>query len=1591
MGARLAKNYDYKEASEFTSMRARIETLFAKHEATIGTLRNVATEGGTLKRLLRMTVGAQGGLQLDGIIAGVGRVLDAQGPARAYLQDVSKRFPSATEQLMQVLGPRLDWFETAIVNAGTTRQSDPLLPIFDGAWLGNVTAELRRAEHTAGRIWKLVDGLPDSVRDQMMVEVVSEDAIKSAMIESAARRLTERLTGRGTDANKTAFDVAAVQSRPLPALAGRPRLGYLCAARGILQAPVEHAVDIDRFASVALRDGDRPAYSIEHEQREEAKLTDAGRGDYNFWCRTFDLDAPPHSFVNELMGWRTYHAPALQEIVARCEADGDAPDLERTLGEIAQLSSGTHSIPESDARGGVARIDSIARRLATSVQALGDLTPLLDVSTQPVSVLVAAAAVLPRAKDKAAALELVTPWLRRPDARLREAARKCIAEIREIGVTDLMAEHLRDKDDRLVQLLTMNDVANLPKASWALEHLEELTRGEDGAVRAFAAHTLATLANNAKDRGATEAGSVLVRLLGHGDIHVVEVACEGLRSLADAGNAFTSKLAVDWVLRNRPHPHVAGLLEHIGESQRLIETLTLEARGAHAALVAKLGGQASRPRIGTAFRKLKSKQVSQRNLADTVLSAARATKGTPDLEAVSDRLKLALRLVSKFEHWTTTLGAELQDALTTLDYPDAIVDDAVAELSGKEPRGYLSSCPELVTAMFSSTDFSTAEICVLETGRIPAELAELANHPITAEGSWRTLKLADTFKDPERFGALVKVKLALSSDLPGLVGEVLAHILDKKTPTAIAGIAYDAIADVLECEIPLLDPRLDAEQRKEALAKAEPLDPAIDALVERAVVDRLATVEPTSEEAKALVQYLASGESAVAQRRLSDAMDRAISEPQARLILEPARALARRRQTSADTKTPWLITVLRAAPRATIDQIVTVRDARRTTAAASDPASVALAGDRVETLAAAVMDKREDIPADLLSPLLATLADSEDDASRQAKVGGLREVMSNKDIPWTPERMNALRNGLLVVQANNRYNAIERSLEQALRFAGRLLDANRGLSETDLGKHFEILARCSDMDAKTQYANNVVKMYLALGSEGTLSPVFIEQVGRWIAAVDAGTDTLSERDRKREVVLSGLVGLLPLDDATITQLVQSCAALSLQRTGDVFRVLKDRMGEALLTPDDVKRIVSSGGSAEENLSIFDKMFGSRVSLTRYKPSALSTFNDPLKDAWNDSNEVKDAKRAMRRSLGSLFDVLAAPRGQAADVEQVAISNHVGNFVFGAWSRGENEARNAEPAKASGKSDRATVLSSADYAAHKANSDRIEDAARARILDGKHPVEQQSLLMMPNSMAIAKAFDGSFARTIDTEWEPAAQGPRLNMNRMILSELNRIAAVRAAEEAEARGETVNISVPNVDVCEVPREVETETKNVRLLINLIIDNSDSTKKQDRLGYFKQLSVMLLNSFSAVEKLELSSALISFSDFGNLLMAPSRKHDIKTMVQALGPIAPDRGTNLADGLDKSRVAASTGTYDKVIHIVLTDGQPDRLGDAQAAIATLRAMGHVVVGFGVGPDALHLGNVFGAGDTISESDPDLLSGRVYNYLKEVVDRVAS
>ena len=1593
LGGRLAKTYDYKEATHFATMRARIETLFAKHEATMSTLRSVATESGTFKRLLRMTVGAQSGLQLDGVLAGVGRVLEAQAPAREYLEKIAQRFPTATAPLMEVLGPRLDWFQTAVVNAGTSRQSDPLLPIFDGAWLGTVTAELRRAEHTATRIVKLVDQLPDAERNQLMVEVGSEEALRAAMIESAARGLAERLGSKSAEASRTVFDVAAIQSRALPALAARPRLGYLCAARGIVNAPVDHIIDIDRFASLALRDGDRPAYSIEQEQRRELNATASARGDYNFWCRTFDLDAPPRSFVNELLGWRTYQAPALEEIVARVDANADDQDLDGALGEAARLGAGTHPVADLEGRelsDRFARIDSVARRLATSVQALGDLAPLLDAATQPVAVLLQAAAALPRSKDKAAAVALVTPWLRLADVRLREGARKCIAEIEQLGVDELMIQHLRNKDDRLVQLLTINDIANLPKASWALEPLEALTRDQDGVLRTFAAHGLASIAASAKDRSANEAGGALVRLLGHGDVHVVEMACEGLRLLADTGNAFTSKLVVDWTLRNPPHAHVAGLLEHIAESGGLIENLRREARGARANVITKLGGVLARPRTSTAFRKIRSQEVGKRDLASTILSAARATQETAGIEAVSDRLKLALRLVTNFERWAKKLGPELVGALDNLDYPDGIVDDAIAELAGKKPRGYLARFPELVSAMFSSSDFSAAEICVLETGRIPEALVALANHPIAEDGSWRTAKLTEAFADQQRFEALVKLKLALSSDLPELVGEVLAIVLDKKTPSAIASTAYDAICDVLSCDIPLLDPKLDVEQRKQAIAEADPLDPAIDALVERAVVDRLAVVEPTSDEAKALVQYLASGDPEAAQARLSDAIDRATSEPQARLILEPARALARRR-SSTDANQPWLTAVLRASPRATIDQIVTVRDARRAAAAASDLASVALAGDRVAALAAAVLDKREDIPADQLAPLLGILADSEDDASRQAKLTSLREIFANKDVPWTTERMIALRNGLLVVQANHRIGAIERSLEQAIRFAGRLLDAHQDLSNDDLGKHFEILARCTDTSAKAQYADNVVKMYRIAATTGaTLSPVFIEQLGLWIATADAGVEPLFDRDRKRELILSSVAELLPVDDATMTQLVQSCAAMSLDRTAEVLRACKQHTRQSLLTADDVKRMASTSGDSNEGMSFFDKLLGSRVSLLRWKPGS-SSFNDPLKDGWNDSIEIKDAKRALRRSLGDFFDTLAAPRGQTADVEQVTISNHVGAFAFGAWSRGQNEAKDAAVPTASSQPGKATVLSSADYAAHKANSDRIAAAARSRLLDGKHPVEQLSMLMMPNSTAIARAFDGLHTKTVETEWEPAATGPRININRLILSELHRIAAVKAAEEAEARGESVNLIVPDVDVCERPREIEVETKNVRLLVNLVIDSSLSTQTDNRLGYFKQLAVMMLNAFGAVENLQVDSSLVRFSDSGQLLMAPARKHDIKTMCEALGPVTWKGGTNMADGLDKARLAASTGTYDKVIHIVLTDGQPNNLGDTQAAVATLRSLGHVVVGFGVGPDALQLGNVFGDEHAISESNPDLIAGRVYNYLKEVVARAAS
>jgi hypothetical protein len=127
------------------------------------------------------------------------------------------------------------------------------------------------------------------------------------------------------------------------------------------------------------------------------------------------------------------------------------------------------------------------------------------------------------------------------------------------------------------------------------------------------------------------------------------------------------------------------------------------------------------------------------------------------------------------------------------------------------------------------------------------------------------------------------------------------------------------------------------------------------------------------------------------------------------------------------------------------------------------------------------------------------------------------------------------------------------------------------------------------------------------------------------------------------------------------------------------------------------------------------------------------------------------------------------------------------------------------------------------------------------------------------------------------------------------------------------------------------------------------------------------------------------VNFSTQAHMILPPAVGHDLKSMVQALSPLAPEHKTNLVDGLAKSKLAALAGKYDLIVHGVLTDGKPDNDTASIATIDVLRQLKHVVVGFGVGPDNAKLKNIFGD-HFVAESDPSRLGPLMYHYLKDKV-----
>lgn len=1501
------------KASDFQEAQAQFRGVIGRLKQVMALLKTLDDESG-LTKLLR-----SGRAAGEKELAGAQRVIERQADARAYLANVLHTYGTATHKLRDVLDPRLKWFDTAVSNSAQSRQSDPLLPLIDGAWLGVVTAELRRAELTADAIDAFVRKLPPEQAALIAPEYVGgRDALARDLVEEASNSLAERLTGKSL-ASQTA-SAAAFESRALPALAARPRLAYLCdEAADSVALDFKEINEIQHYASVGLALTDNSnSYDVDAAIKGASLRVKEGRYDYALWSRMLDATTPSKVFLDALLDWRMYFSQDLARVV--------------------------------------------------------DQATTVDAATAKVEHIVAEA--LDPEKQKA-----------RETARIEQAKAERLMPSQVLENQAVYGEG----QARLLAICDLTTARDLLRAS---EVATPLLSDGDATTRAVATYAIAAIANR-EPAAAASVVSKLVGLLADASPSIVQIAGDALTSILKLGSAKVAKQVVDHVRSSvSTDQNVLPLLDAIGKSLTIDDEVKVLAKreGERIRAYAREEGISVPRRVVTRRPEAKRKDVDASTL---ILSAAR---GGSDVDAIADRMKLALRLVNTFETWRKDVPAELRSSLEKLDFTDAIIDSAVAELAGTTPRGYLAETPELVAALLGSPALSAAEVNLLAHGKLSERLIALADHPLATSGQWRTVKLDSLVKTPDQLQAAITLKLELSKDLASFVGEIVA-ILISDTQSDIAHGAYRALVETLGHEIPLLNPALDDTQRAEAVANAKPLPKAIASIIERAVSDRLALVNAQSPQAAVLVSYLASGTKEAGDQRLTDAFENAKTLPQAKLLLDTMCARVSTRSSLSDAKDAWLVALLKIAPGASLEQLVAVRDSIHD--ARSDASTATQARTRVVTLAKMIFETRTDMAPAILSELLGVVSDAEGDRDRQSILDGMKDVVTAKAIPWTPSRAGELRRGLLMVGRNQSFGGGGRAIEQASNMVARLLQTRPALPDADMERVLAMVARCGSEVIRTRFTDAICRLYQSQPGDGLLSPQFLVDLDRWLASTEVSTAQQQDVQVHRESIYRGLQELMPIADATLAKIVDSAMGLTQQRTSELLRGCADhRRNNGMLTADDVERIVAKlAGEApkedEKEESGLAGLLGKALRKSSWVASK-QPWDDSLEARMSDSDAHRRVKAELSRTLDSWTDAWAPNRragrvsADPLDMSRFTSTSSGTSGALGVFSarvREERENAGAEGIKA---------FTQFNFRQQLAGARQVSDVARARLLEGKTEVEQILAIERTTIRRFAGAFDAALGQVRKTNWTPAHEGQRLNVSMYTQQLIQKQAYNNRVAEAEREGRIYDgPGITPMPIFMKPvRNVGSE-RQVRVLFNVLLDYSQSTAPEygNRIAYFKRLATILMAAVGQTTNIEGYCSLIPFSDRAYLLAAPARKHDDRAIVQALDPIRPDNGTMSHLAFDLAMTTAEQGQYDYVVDIMLTDGAPNKgyMESAISRVAMLRDKGHVVFGIGIGQDLEFMNAMFGSGQNqrILANDAQSVAGKMFSVLSAEVQRV--
>ena len=1556
----------------------------------------------------------------------------AQEPVREFLQTIFRDYPEQTRVLAGYLEPRLRWFEERNPMLATTseelRNLDPLLPIMDAQWMPRLAAELLRVQQVAERIDAVLQKVPADFpsREDLLRERAEIGDLTGALLKEASQRLYEKLSGEEPPSSLRP-KVAAISSWELPVLSRYPRLQAFVEGAHLFKADLETQVAIDDM----LESAPNRAYDSQKAEHQDLERIAQGRADFAFWCRTFNAHSDPEDFLAEFLGWHSAHHDALSPYASVVGQDEDGP--QGLFSSLLKRVHGRHPVAEPSAevqKEQAQELMVLKRRVGTSTEAWQDLQGWLNTGEQPESILalaatfVAAAATAGDGSNREAARNTLRGWLALASPELRHSARTALLKIDDLKLADWVEGVVQGAESQVGPMERAMTVLDLPQLKLSEDQrfrlALEAAKQSEPIVRAAGASVLAELVHSDQAEA-----TIKVALPGLDDPEpgIAALFEQVLGKLVDANNREVAEAVVGFAEQN-PQAWVGDLLSRIGDDPKTPGDWGLRARTerSHRKQIAEQNKALAPKKIAWGA----GRGVGGGTLApvplDMRVGASQVTGQPPtdaaQIAAIADRSKLGIRLMVAFEKWAAQPHKRpIREALELLDLPSAILDDAVADIRGEEPPGYLKDAPEILAELSKSEDFCTADLEVLRTGRVPQVLATLSKEPMVVDGSWQSRSLQDAISDPKIYGKLLTLKRWLDPDHRATLSVLVGHLLSPKIDPKVAQEAYRTLCDVAQVDIPCLDPSLSDADRLKEISKFKKPEGLLGQMLEDAVHDRFLSSDADDPKTAFLLEYIASGEPEVAQRNLVSAADQAPSDRHFEMLVERCRTLAAAqgpahtdvmksiRHAQMLKKQPWMISILSERNTIDIDRLKAIREtmveARKNFRGNEQDSDGHLVKLFVHVLDD--FDRYQSIGAEELRTLGMILAESDSHGSRRAKVDGLSTLFNSIEV--SPERLATVREILKVTgsdQSEAEAASIYRVVLDSLR---RISQVYGAIGEEELKNMGPLITLSSTGQAKRAIGEGMALYYGRVGSrfqaeKGALlkskkkaaqkdllafeqdRTQFWEYVERWIQAEDQ-QGGLHEQERTRSEIFRILADLTVTDADTVDALANALMGRDYDERQRIVSECTKLKSRGKLTPKNIRAAVSN--KSYEKKSTLGKLFGTALTSFGWNAADLVDYVDPLSASANDSLNVQRAKRKLNSAFRSAMWDLELHRREITAAPLATGSSD--RFAISSWFRSQGV---DELSKQEAETRRMKFDLNAENAANEANI----AAWRQAKLEGKGEYE---LYAIGDALATDRC-----AVKIDNLFDKKRHGRRrrrfstehgqLNIHRFVQWVLMQQANAQSFEKGEQTG---GVEMPPIFETYNRERSDEVDQDLSIDVINVIDNSlstteDPTEMPDgrivtKFDSLKRADAFVRETNDKVNRIKIRTGTLRFGDDPPTQVLPlAQRESMQVKAHALGSLKADGSyTKDVPALHLARQIFAKSKAKIKIAIFFTDGQ----GQDNMPQEVQRAMeedGILCVGVGMSQDAKNVKKNFPI--SLLVEDPSELERKIYTFYNEIV-----